>query len=120
MFNATNITDLGDISSWDVNKVESFEAMFRNCQNLNSLSDLGLWNVSDSCNNLSLMFYNTGSILPDNLDLSGWDTEMLSQHHICSMAAAVLNTLISAAGIHQISLMLQACLNILQLQTNHF
>ena len=75
MFNATNITDLGDISSWDVNKVESFEGMFRNCQNLNSLSDLGLWNVSDSCNNISLMFYNTGSILPDNLDLSGWDTE---------------------------------------------
>ena len=73
MFNTTNITDLGNISSWDVSKVESFGSMFKDCSSLINFSDLSGWEVSDRCHDLSNMFYNSGSILPANLDLTGWD-----------------------------------------------
>lgn len=111
-----NLTSIGDISSWNVGDVKSFEGMFSNC---NSITSAGLggngafssWNTASltntaymfqGCNSLktvlmynwntshlknaSFMFQNAGI---DSFEMTGWDTTNLT--NISSMFAGCMN-----------------------------
>lgn len=50
-----NLESVGDLSHWDVSKVEYMRCMFYNCEKLKDIGDISNWNVSN-VKDMSYMF----------------------------------------------------------------
>ena len=77
--NVTDMTSLfsycnkkfnGDISKWDVSKVQIFDWMFYQCKKFTG--DLSNWNVTKECKSLRGMFCEADKF---NSDVSNWDVQ---------------------------------------------
>ena len=66
-FKCKKLKSIGDISEWDMSKVEDMLGMFYDCEKFNQ--DLSGWNIS-KCTNMFCMFYGCKSF---NQDLSDWE-----------------------------------------------
>ena len=47
------LESVGDLSNWDVSKVENINSMFASCEQLKSVGDISNWTVS----NVEYMFF---------------------------------------------------------------
>ena len=66
----TKLTEVKNITSWNVKNVEDMEFLFRDCTSLTTL-DLSGWNT-EKVTDLYGAFYNCSSLT--SLDVSSWDT----------------------------------------------
>lgn len=62
----------GDISNWDVSRVNKFDNMFNNAASFNQ--NIGSWNVANATN-MSSMFRNADAF---NIDISAWDVSLVT------------------------------------------
>ncbi len=62
MFKNTQVTNLKDISKWDVSNGEDFELMFANSSKLKDSTGIDSWNVKGSTKD---MFNKTETKLPN-------------------------------------------------------
>ena len=62
----------GDISNWDVSRVNTFDNMFNNAASFNQ--NIGSWNVANATN-MSSMFRNADAF---NIDISAWDVSLVT------------------------------------------
>lgn len=62
----------GDISNWDVSRVNTFDNMFNNAASFNQ--NIGSWNVANATN-MSSMFKNADAF---NIDISAWDVSLVT------------------------------------------
>ena len=58
-YSCEQLKSVGDLSNWDVSKVEDMTSMFENCKQLKSVGDLSKWNVSN-VKRIDFMFDNSG------------------------------------------------------------
>lgn len=70
----TNLTNIGDISYWNVSNITDMGYMFAMCYNLTSIENLATWDVS-KVTDMRYMFSDCQAIT--TLDLSGWNLESL-------------------------------------------
>ncbi len=61
-----------DVSDWDVENVQNFFAMFKECFALQSIKGLDNWNTT-TATDMSSMFYNCNALT--NVDVSKWDVK---------------------------------------------
>ena len=61
-----------DVSDWDVENVQNFFAMFKECFALQSIKGLDNWNTI-TATDMSSMFYNCNALT--NVDVSKWDVK---------------------------------------------
>lgn len=89
-YNCTNLTSLGDLSSWSPSKVTNMNSMFKNCSSLTSL-DLFNWDTS-KVTDIGEIFVNCSSLTSIG-DLSNWDTSkvknMNNMFYSCSSLTSV-------------------------------
>jgi hypothetical protein len=64
--NTAQVTEKGDINTWDVSQITDFSRLFLNKSGFNS--DIGNWDVSNATD-FALMFYGTSF----NKDIGGWN-----------------------------------------------
>ena len=84
-YNASGLTNIGDLNDWDTSKVTNMAGMFAGASSLTNIGELNNWNTS-KVTNMYRMFYDASGLT--NLgDLSKWDTSQVTD-----MAGMFYNT----------------------------
>lgn len=74
--NCSSLTDIGDISNWDMSNVESVRAMFKNCNSLEHIGEIAKWRIL-GCDIFTDMFNNCENLV---LDLQELKVKPFPQH----------------------------------------
>ena len=79
-----------DVSKWDVENVQNFFAMFKECSALQSIKGLDNWNTTNA-NDMSSMFYNCNALT--NVDVSKWDVKNVTNFSSMFMECSALQSI---------------------------
>ena len=79
-----------DVSDWDVENVQNFFAMFKECFVLQSIKGLDNWNTTNATD-MSSMFYNCNALT--NVDVSKWDVKNVTNFSSMFMECSALQSI---------------------------